>query len=201
MNRMLTIQRSPSSASSLEEPTQRMSFDEQQVFAIQDVEFRCQTEASFPCSTFRLSDKIAKALSQRHFERLVTLDIIDDPAHTSEEPEYFDTPGGEPDYYEDLVERSHEEEAVLILGLDLLEIQPDNSHSGDGSSCHSFAEDSLKVTKRRMTKKKKSQMKTLSDFRRSFARQCRQASLEDSDNTADVHESPNTTSPPCAWRR
>lgn len=195
MNRMITFKRNPSSTSSLEESTQRMNSDDQQI-ATHDVEFMCQTEASFPRSTFRLSDKISKVLSQHHFERLFTLDTIDDLAQNSQDRKFHDSQG-EPDYYEDLVERSDEEGEVLIVGLDLLENPPDNSQSGDDSSWHSITEDSLKVMKRRMDKKRESQMKRLSDFRRSFARQ---QSLE-SEISCGIHESRNTTSPPCAWRR
>jgi hypothetical protein len=170
-----------------------MNFDDQQVAAIQGVGIRCQTEALFPCSAFHLSDTILKALSQRHFERLITPDISDDPVNSSEEPEYFDTLR-EPDFYEDLIEQSHESEEVLILGLDLLDSQPDNFQSGNDSTSHSITEDSLKVMKRRMIKKKKSQMKRLSDFRKSFVRQ----PWSDLEETGDLLESSNTTIPLCA---
>eukprot|EP00545_Synedropsis_sp_CCMP1620_P010455 CAMPEP_0119015482 /NCGR_PEP_ID=MMETSP1176-20130426/11118_1 /TAXON_ID=265551 /ORGANISM="Synedropsis recta cf, Strain CCMP1620" /LENGTH=194 /DNA_ID=CAMNT_0006968779 /DNA_START=90 /DNA_END=674 /DNA_ORIENTATION=+ len=194
MNHMLYIQHSSSNESSVDS-IERTSFDDQRQrpVLIQEPECRCQDEPSFPCSNYFLDEKIAKDISRCHFERLSTQCSTDDPASSSTGLDSL----GEPCYYEDLLEQTegtNQVEKFFFLGLEIVDKKIDTVQLDDDSSYRSITEDSLKIVRRRMAKRKKSQMKTLSDFRRSFARQ----PFTDSKDAPVLQESRNTPSPPCS---
>lgn len=198
MNHMPSLPHIPSTPTSSVEPLERISFQDQGVLS-HEIGFRCcqETGPSSPCLNYSRDGKFEKGLSPCRFEALTSPDNSDGPISSSGESDYFDSPV-EHDYCDYLGEQSdevnQEDEQVFILGLDMLERKSECTISEDNSSYHSVTEDSLKVMRRRMAKKKQSQMKTLSNFRRSFARQ----SFTDSEATPDLPENRNITSPPCA---